>query len=323
MRYYRIEVFNEDGSAYQRDGVPVGWTSYVGGKTVPTALQVEFDVPVTLLATPLGAASIKIWGIALQLAGQASDFNGKMLKLYAGMQKGLPLANPAQSGLILQGSINQAFGNWIGINQWIEFIVVTNGAALGESLNIVLDWKKGTKLADAIQQTLATAVPKFKVEVTISDKLVLSEGQAGFYQSMTQFAQYLKQVSLAILGGADGYSGVDVLITEDTFKVFDGTTPAAPKPIAFNDLIGQPTWIDPATVQITTVMRADLEPTDYIQLPATQVTTTAGSLSQYRNKSVFQGPFFIREMRHIGNFRQADALAWVTTMNCSPTTASA
>lgn len=310
MRYYSIQILEPDGTQFAL------FTSLVNGKTDLGALQVEFDIPVTTLATPIGAASVKIWGVPLSTIGQASDFNGKLMKVFAGMQKGLPLANPAQAGLILQGSINQAFGNWIGNNQWVEFVVVTDGAMLGEQLNITLSWKKGVLLSTAIEQTLAVAAPDYSVTTSISENLVLGADEHGYYTSMLQFAQYLKTVSAAIIGGA--YQGVDVLIADKTFKVFDGTTPTDPFPIDFNDLIGQPTWIDPGTIQVTTVMRADLEPTDYIRLPPGQVTTSAASQSQYRDKSVFQGAFMINEMRHIGNFRQADALAWITVMNCSP-----
>lgn len=310
-RYYSIQILEPDGTQFAL------YTSFPNGKTDTGALQVEFDIPITTLATPIGAASVKIWGVPLQTIGQASDFNGKQMKVFAGMQKGLPLANPAQAGLILQGSINQSFGNWIGNNQWIEFVVVTNGAMLDEQLNITLSWAKGATLASAIEQNLAVAAPTYSVVTAISDKLVLGADEHGYYTSMTQFAQYIKQVSANIIGGA--YQGVDVLISEKTFKVFDGTTQADPFVINFNDLIGQPTWIDPGNIQVTTVMRADLEPTDYIKLPPGQVTTSASNQSQYRDKSVFQGAFMINEMRHIGNFRQADALAWITVMNCSPT----
>lgn len=313
MRYYRLEISNTDGSPF------AVFTSFPNGATDLGAPQIEFDVPVVPLATPgNGGASIKVWGVSLQTISQSRDFNGKLLRLYTGMQAGLPLANPAQAGLILEGAIFQAFGNWVQTAQWVEFIVITNGAELGQRLNIVLDWAKGATLADAIRQTLAVAAPSYKVDIAISPKLVLGQHEAGFYQNMVQFAQYLKQASAAIIGG--DYQGVDVLLTEKAFTISDGTTAKAPKAINFQDLIGQPTWIDPATIQVMTVMRADLQPNDYVKLPETQVTTTAAAATSiYRDRSVFQGAFRIDEMRHVGNLRQPDALAWVTTMNCRPT----
>lgn len=311
MRYYLIRILNTDGTLFAT------YTSHVNGQPDPGALQVEWDIPVTTLATPIGAASIKIWGVSLQTIGQSSDFNGKLIEVYGGMQAGLPLANPAQAGLLVRGVIWQAFGNWVMTNQWVEFVVVTDGGLLDQAQNIVISWTKGTPLADAIRQTLAVAVPTYALNINISPNLVLSETATGHYTSMVQFAQAVKSVSAAILG--NGYQGVDVLISQDTFTVFDGSSPSTPKTISYLDLIGQPTWVDPATIQVTVVTRADLQPSDYITLPTTQVTTTAASLSQYRDKSVFQGTFIINEMRHLGNSRQPDALSWVTAINCSPT----
>lgn len=317
MRYYRIEVSGDDGT------VTNTYASFVNGATDLGALQVELDIMVTTQATPI-AASIKIWGVSLQTIAQASDFNGKQIKVYAGMQKGLPLANPAQAGLVVQGTIYQAFGNWVGTSQWVEFIVVTNGAALGQKLNITMNWKKGAALADAIRQTLSIAAPDYKLNIAISAKLVLGSDETGVFQNMAQFAQYVKDTSIAILGKDDmTYQGVNILVAEKAFTIFDGTTQSAPKQIAFTDLIGQPTWIDPATIQVIAVMRADLSPGDYVQLPPAQTTTTAASQSQFRDKSVFQGAFLVSEVRHVGNFRQPDAQAWVTAMNCSPTRAAA
>lgn len=312
MRYYDIIVSNADGTEFAR------YTSRLNNKPIPNALQVEFDIPVTVMAAPIGAASIKIWGVSLQTIGQSSDFNGKLIKVFAGMQAGLPLANPAQSGLVLQGVIWQAFGNWIDTNQWLEFEVVTAGGDLDEQLNITLNWEAGTSLGTAATQTLNTALPKYKVIDKTSGNLVLPAPEPGMYTSLLQFAQYLKTATQPIIGG--NYPGVDLLATTDTITLYDGTAPEDPVIIDFRDLIGQPVWIDPGTVQLALVMRADLFPSKYIKLPTTQVTTTAGSYSQYRDKSVFQGNFLVTEARHIGNFRQTSAASWVTTINCSPTT---
>jgi hypothetical protein len=49
--------------------------------------------------------------------------------------------------------------------------------------------------------------------------------------------------------------------------------------------------------------------------PQALFTTTAAAQSQYRDKSAFQGKFQISVARHIGNFRQPDASAWVSVFN--------
>lgn len=312
MRYYAIKLFDASG------GLVREWASAPGGKNDPGALNVELDVPVVSFATPMGNAFVRVWGISLREIGQASDLNGKRIEVYAGMSKGLPLANPRQAGLILSGTVLQAFGNWVGTNQTLDMIVTVGGGSPDDPKNIVLNWKKGTPLATALASTLSTAFPDVKQNIAIDPKVVLAADEVGFYGSMTQFAAYLKEVSRTIIGGT--YPGVDVVLKDGTFSAFDGSTPTTPKVIAFNDLIGQPTWIGPLEMQFNAIMRADLSVGDYMTLPRGQVTVTAESLSQYRNASVFQGTFVATLLRHVGNFRNPSGESWITTVNAYPST---
>lgn len=290
------------------------YTSQVNGKTDPGALNIELDVAAFNFATPIGNAMIRVWGVSLQTISQASDFNGANVKLYAGMAKGLPLANPQQQGLILQGTVFQAFGNWIGTDMTLDLVVVTDGGATQSNpANIVLDWKKGTPLADAIKNTMATAYPDYQVDININQNLVLTQDEPGYFQTVEQFAEYVKQVSLSII--PQNYSGVDITLQGKKFVVYDGTTQTNPKLIAFQDLIGQPTWIDPFSVQANCVLRSDISVGDFIKFPQTQTTTTAQSQSQARDKSTFQGTFQVDMVRHVGNYRQPDGGSWITTFN--------
>jgi hypothetical protein len=84
------------------------------------------------------------------------------------------------------------------------------------------------------------------------------------------------------------------------------------------DFIGQPTWLDPFNVQATFVMRWDLFVSDFITLPKgqnVQANFSPQNLGQFKNNTTFQGTFQIDGIRHAGNFRQADATGWVTTVN--------
>ena len=45
------------------------------------------------------------------------------------MAAGLPLANPAQSGVFVQGQVYQAYGNWIGENMSLTLEIVPAGPA--------------------------------------------------------------------------------------------------------------------------------------------------------------------------------------------------
>jgi len=146
---------------------------------------------------------------------------------------------------------------------------------------------------------------------------VLSEDEPGFYSTLTQFAQYVKQISKSIVTTAD-YNGVEIFLKEKSFAVYDGTTQSSPKLLQFQDMIGQPTWITANVVQTKFVMRADLSVGDYVKFPKSPVYSSSQSVSPLVNeKLTFQGTFFIRTIRHVGNFRQADAASWVTIVDAA------
>lgn len=325
MRYYDIRVLNTDGTPFILNGAAVRWASMANGQFDPGALLVELDLPVTQADTPISAAAVKVWGVDLRLRGQASDCNGKILVVYGGMFKGLPLAtlayNSGQSGLLLTGLITQAFGNSIGINQWIEFIVTANANdVVGQQLNLSFTWTKGTPLANAIQHTLAVAAPTLSTVINITSNIVLPEDEHGVYENIFQFASYLRQMSMSVVK-TPAYQGVGVVVTPNSFVVSDGTTAKTPKNILFTDLVGQPTWIGPQIIQLTVYMRADLDIYDKIKLPITQITAAPQDpLQPLKDKSIFQGSFGISSIRHVGNSRQADALAWITVLEAYPAT---
>lgn len=309
MRYYTIEISDQiSGTIIRR------FTSLsVQGVTDLGALNVELDIPVFPYAQPIGGAFIRVWGVSLQTISQASDFNGRAFKIFGGMAKGLPLANPQQSGLLAQGFIQQAFGNWQDTNQTLDMVVQAGTGTVDAPANLILNWRKGQALSEAIQNTLNTAYPGYTVKVNISSRLVLDYDQVAYYQTISEFAGNLRVITQAILGGE--YRGVEIILREKQFIVYDGTSPTTPKQIKFTDLIGQPTWINPGQIQIKAVMRADVSLGDYVKLPPGQILTTAQSYSQYKQGSVFQGTFQIDSVRHLGNFRQPDANSWVTVFD--------
>lgn len=327
MRYYSIVITNPTTGAILRPAafaslnLPASYTSFVNNKSLPAALNVEFDIPVVAYAQPRGAAFVRIWGISLQEISQATNLNGMNIAVYGGMQKGLPLANASQSGLLVQGTILQAYGNWVGADMTLDMQVTTATNAAGPTgasppKNIVLNWKAGTPLATAIKNTLTVAYSGVAADINISPNLVLAHDEPGFYGSIVQFAQYVKQKSIDIVGGT--YQGVDITLKQNKFIVADGTTATAPIQILFTDLIGQPTWVGPQEIHVPLIMRADLSVLAYIQMPKTQLSTGSNTLSQYRNQSAQQGQFRIKEIHHFGNYRQPDGASWVTNVYAYP-----
>ncbi|NEU95662.1 hypothetical protein [Bradyrhizobium uaiense] len=315
MRYYRIEI----------DGGSTVFTSFDRGQNLPGALQVELDIPVAPMHSPANAgAFVKVWGIPLSMISQAKNLTGKKIKVYGGFQKGLPLANPKQAGLLVQGYIFQAFGNWLGTDMSLD-LVITVGAPPAQDAppnppkNLSLDWKKGQTLDGAIKSTLTTGYPGFTVNVqTLNGNLVAPEDSPGIYTGARSLAEFLFAASKSIINKPD-YQGVQIAFDGNTINVYDQPN-TTPKAIDFVDLIGQPTWIQAPSIAFKCAMRADIVLNDTVTMPKTLITNSAQAQSSLINQSVTQqGTFVISSIHHFGNFRQRDAYSWVTEFNAFPT----
>ena len=331
MRYYDITISDPNsGQVFQTSPTGTGFikaaggttfTSWANGKNLPGALNIEFDVPITPLHVPQGQFYIRVWGIGLPMISQASNLAGMNIVMKVGMQKGLPLANPAQAGVILEGEIFQAFGNWQGVNQTLD--LVFNAKNMEPDNGVNFNWAAGTPLKSALQQTLAQAFPGYTANF---DNLTaaLSQGapEAGTYTSLTTFASYLKQRTQPMGASSTGnknYDGVWITVKSASKTIYVADNPAKTVNLQFQDLIGQPTWINPGQVSIKTVMRSDIDVNNLItfpqgiQAPFALTATIAAPGTPASSKTAFQGQFKIAEVHHFGNFRQPDAEAWNTT----------
>jgi len=321
VRYYDIILSKDDGTVLKRyrsqksDGSPDGG-----------ALKVEFDIPVYAYGIPAGGAHIKVSGVNFADIQQSSDFatsnstpgnpRGANIILLGGMGKGLPLANPAQAGLLLSGQVQQCWGNWQGTETSLELVSFAKPYTRTQPANLSFNWQKGQTLQDAVTATLTTAYPGSTITGGFTSTLVYTEDQPGFYQTLEQFSAYVLAASQSIIQ-TDGYIGAQIRPTPAGFELFDGSTLKAPKAISFLDLMGQPTWIDVATLQVRLVLRADLNVNDIITLPTgTNAVNTQNNYAQNRNRSSFQGTFMVKNIRHLGDSRQPSGDSWLTIIEC-------
>jgi hypothetical protein len=216
------------------------------------------------------------------------------------------------------------------VDRTLDFVVAPGPASssdgggvgtLAKPRNLTLNWQGGQQLGPALQQCLQTGFPGYTVKMAISANIVRPAGDtpSGFYSTLEQLAQVVKAMSLSLVQ-TKGYAGVTILVTGTTINVFDGSGQAGNvTQLAFEDLIGQPTWIESPNIQIKTVMRADLSVGSQIKLPPAIVTNTQQANSQILNqKANFQGAFTVISERHVGNFRQPSADAWVTVLEAAP-----
>jgi hypothetical protein len=317
-RYYKIDINN---------GQYIVTNQRPDGTLDPGGLRVEFDINAAPYATPTGQSTVIIWGVPLHAGGgfpgisQPSNLNLKPVSVSGGMQKGLPLASADanQNGILIVGQILQAFGNWIDVAQNIGLVITGAGEATqSDPANIVVNWKKGTKLADALTQTLTTAYPGMKSNVHIDDRLVLTADETHTSDTIQQLAMYVKDVSMDIL--PNPYAGVDLWVGNNVINVFDGSTETTPKTINFVDQIGQPTWLEAFKISFSTVMRADIQIGDFVKLNEInnlQSISSPQSQSISRNKNAFTGVWIITAVRHVGDSRAPAGNAWISVFEAT------
>jgi hypothetical protein len=338
VRYCDIKITRADGSLYTFKScgnafngsslsslLPSGPQNPQTGLTNPAALLIELDMAQYNGADPDTNGFLRIWGLGLTDLNSASDLNGMNVTVSAGMAKGLPLANPAQAGVILQGEIRQCFGNWQGTSQTLDMILSVGGDTPG---NFPFNMTAGMPLARAIANTLSIGMPNLPVSISISPNLVSSADQVGHYDTLTRFSSFVEAFSIGIIGGKD-YGGVQIGSDGVTIRVFDGAGPATitsasgatstptVKNIAFQDLIGQPTWISVGAISFKCVLRADIHQSDIVMLPPSLVTQSNAALQRYaanpQNGLTFSGKFLIQQVHFYGNSRAPDAESWNTT----------
>lgn len=318
-----------DGLVKTRPGSGPSFSTHDNGILIPGALILELDVPNLPFNQPAGSAFLRLWGIGLPSLGQAADLNGQNIRLLAGMKSGLPLANPNQAGLILQGTIFQSYGLWQGMNQTLELICYPPAADDDQALTF--DWPKGTSLSSALLVTFRQAFSKYRMTFNVegvSDLVQNFDEKGGRYTRLTQFGQWLQQrtekIGSAIYGS--NYSGVVLTIVGNTLYAFDNVRKSPVKQLEFQDFVAQPTWIDSATINFKMVMRGDLSVGSRVKFPSQGflapyiLTTTNAAVpnAPSRSKTVFQGVFTIIRARHFGNSRQPDADSWVTSFDAVP-----
>jgi len=331
MRFYEITLFPPGSTTAART-----WSSFPGGQFDPGALNVEFDLTVAPYGTPIGGQSITIEGVSIADLMQPQQFAPRIVNgvqqpgmtfvLKGGMGKGLPLANPAQQGVLLKGQVWQAFGNWEGTEMTLDFVINPGGFDSDNPGNFVLNWQAGQPLSSALQNCLSVAYPGTPLTMNISDQLVQSATEVHHCGTLEEVAQYVQGITNGQFLGAS-YSGVQITMQAGALSVFDSTFQPSTVQLNFADLVGQPTWVDINTLQVKLVMRGDLQIGGSVKMPAGlsgqagQVLTSGNSLPSSANYlTTFSGSFLITEMRHIGNFRSSDGRSWVTVINCVPFT---
>lgn len=323
-RAYNIEITPPPGSGIQ----PKSFTSIVNGQNDSGALNVEMDFFTSTGAravNPSGDAStLTIQGISIADLQQGFQYGvggspgglGSAIVVQAGMRgPGLPLIKPAQYGTILVGQVYQSWGNWVGTEVDLNFVIMGPGPSTPAGpANIVFQWAPKQSLASAITNCLQAAFPSLTPSVIIGTTYNTTNVKTHQTFQFPAFARFIRSLS----SGA-----IDMAINGKTIVVFDSANPVTTAPIQldYNDLIGQPTWIEPYTLTFTTVMRSDIEVGAYVKMPQVLqgvpggVQTSAGAYPSnvsLKYQTIFQGQFRVTGVRQVGNFRDPAGASWGT-----------
>jgi hypothetical protein len=316
VRYYEI-ILSEPTKDGKQGRIVKQWQSHPGGKYDPGAQNIMFDSFVMPFDTFYGNSTITIEGISLDDLKQSQKFTGLQFSLKAGMAQGLPLANPRQAGLIATGTVLQSWGNWQGTEMTLDLVITPTEIWVDQPGNLVLNWMKGTPIKSALETSIHTAYPRAKIDVQVDPNMLLDFDCVGSYSSIISLMPVLKSAAAQI--GKNIYS----VYQAGTFLFFDDTYKPKPIPIDFVDLVGQPTWIATNTMQVTTVLRADIYmgaqikmPAKFQNIPGLIQTTQDSWPSSNKYDSAFKGTFQVLDNRSVGNFRSPDGQSWVSIFNC-------
>lgn len=196
-------------------------------------------------------------------------------------------------------------------------MIVNPKAGTNDSpVNLAYNWKQGTTLESALRQVLSIAFPKTVITGSLNPSLVHTEDAPFVYRTLGQLGEFALKTSKSIISDP-AYMGVQIVPTATGFHLFDGTVIPVAKEISYLDMIGNSTWVDQGTIQLKTVLRADLNVGDIIDLPPRlNIVQNANSYTWARNTSAFTGKYMITSIRHLGNSRQPDANSWCTVIEC-------
>ena len=322
MRYYDVTIESTTVDGGVSPLLPITYRSMDdNGRFIPTALQCDLDLPVNSFAAPAGLGVVKIRGVSFPDITQASYLVNRNVTVRGGMTKGLPLAKPAQAGVLYQGFVYQAFGNWQGTDVSLDLILAPVSGSAAVPVNLAGQWAKGQSLQSFIEQMLTQAYPGCTVSGTLSSNLTATQDYPVSFTDLPQFASWALRVSLTVNNqrnnAAATYLGVQITQRgNNTFYLFDGSMAPAPTAIGYTDLIGNGTWLGVNQVQFKVVMRADIAVGDLISLPANaNLINIVNSFTQYRQGVSFKNSFLVVRVRHLGNSRQADADSWCTIID--------
>ncbi len=319
---------------YDIQAGPLHYTSTnPDGTTNMAALAVDLDISLAAQSAPMGGSMVRIWGVGATDMLMTPQLLGRQINVSAGMAQGLPLATvqAPHYGLLCAGEITQAYSNWIGTDQNLTLLFVpsptnlpvTGGPDPGvPSAKIVFNCSKGTSLLQAAVQAMQNAFPGWTINTSSVSKGQSFMAQAAlthYSRSIEDFSHYFIRLTQSPQYGGTSYQGLSIFANNKTIAFVDGPGSDTIQ-IQGYDLIGQPTYTGPFTIQFKTVMRADIVPYGKnVTLPSTWINSAPSDSALFAPSPILApgSNLQVNTARHVGSSRQPSGEAWISIFDCT------
>lgn len=340
MRWYTIKFTRTIYSNYSSK-IPYVYSSLdANGLPNPGALEVEFDI-VNAMGHYIGpAAHLRIRNVPLQICQQARAYQWTKVEIFGGFfnngLSGFKLANQEQSGSLGFGYVQACIPNYMGTEMVMDFIIVPTVVgnpdiglpstdAPNSPKDYLFNWKIGQSFIDAVKQTFAKPL-NLKLIGEVDPRIKNNTDKPIIAQKSTfaDFSIYLKKltsniVNPPIAGKVQEYNGVNMIFKSfDTVLIFDDTTASSTVQLKVEDFIGQPSIYSPQNLDVQSIhpLRSDLLMPLSVKFPniSTLISSSVGSVAGAQEKplTASTAELRIKQVRHIGKFRDSSAQGWAT-----------
>jgi len=347
MRYYEITFTNPDGSPVSKDSnIPSKFSSHSDTFVYnPGCLEVEFEITNAWGHLLAAQTHLRIHNPTIQMVNGMRAYNGTTCQIRGGFKKGLPLADPFQSGLIGVGVVQSCWANWLGTDLVLDFLLypsadfgapdltwsVATGA--GSPFPYSFQWGKGynESLFDAIAQTFGYQGLTLTGQLNPMTNVVPDPPILDVRYTFQDFCEFIRKLSIGVVepasvqGGSNtgqgtwqGYQGVSLFYQPNSDQVFayDGTASPNVLQLYQSEFIGQPTWLnEQGALQSVHPMRSDVSLGFDLLYPKTIISNASPqNIAAVRNLFVNPGDHTLRvqQVRHVGRFRDTSPTGWVT-----------
>ena len=321
MRYYRFVV---------------GGQLFELSSSNPNEVRIVFDITSVDDVEYSRPAIISLYNVSSTFFTLAKQFKNTPMILQAGI-KNVGLARRLNfdmplNDILFMGLVDDVLTAWEGKETVVHFL----GRTL-PSLNYPVDsmyYVASIKAGQPISQAVGLIISKYLIEmrkpttITIDPStLSITSKQKqdlpirppkNYISGLRYFSKFLKSFGLVL-----SQDGENLTIT--TLEVLTRTTLAGVAMISKTSLLSQPVYENNETISLQVALDGKYQLGQYVMLPpdiplATGSIISEGGLIQRAQGDtgflIMQGVFLTKEVHHIGDSRNIDAMAWATNMLC-------